>query len=221
MESSLNQEQLFAAGPVRIKSRRHRSSTNRKRHIFDRLVGEGRVRYDPVTGKHYECKGGGQVKRAYRRDCECGAEWWASDATYRKTAGLCSQCRWDKRRLAERAPVGTRRSASGQGYIVVKTAEPDTWMLEHRAAMQQAIGRELAPTETVHHINGQRDDNRIENLQLRRGHHGPGQAHQCGDCGSINIIAIEIADHHPPAGGVRENANDDSSPRQSANTPPI
>ena len=161
----------------------YRPHTNKQRFCCNACAGKARVRMPwskrprPHTriGKH-------------RKPCaHCGKEFdpWIAQALY-----CCKECR-------VLASLGNRTRSTG-GYIWVRV-QPDTpgvnqsgYMPEHRLVMQNHLGRPLKKSETIHHINGDIADNRLENLQIRQGKHGVGQRYVCLDCGSENVKPVEL-----------------------------
>lgn len=70
---------------------------------------------------------------------------------------------------------GGRRTRK-DGYVLVWTPEGER--LEHRCITEIVLGRRLQPAEIVHHKNGIKDDNRIDNLEVmdqaeHARHHSP------------------------------------------------
>lgn len=107
--------------------------------------------------------------------CEhCGKGFERPPYRVRETAArggairFCSiTCRGESYRGTAHPAYRNARSITAQGYVLMSRPGAATeQVLEHRYVMEQHIGRRLERSEQVHHINGEKTDNRIENLQL-------------------------------------------------------
>lgn len=108
-----------------------------------------------------------------------------------KRSNRCFVCAGIARSLDGTARTANRQGGSGRpkddftkrqtshGYIDLKVANWPTsvrgWIREHRYVMEIALGRSLTSKESVHHINGIKADNNLENLELWSGSQPTGQ----------------------------------------------
>lgn len=110
---------------------------------------------------------------------ECGKERWMAEGWVKRHGSRCHKCASKSGEDAVRwgtGGYGGGRTKSSDGYIMVRLYPDDPlypmiWkrnhmVYEHRLVMARHLGRLLVPGEVVHHINGIKDDNRIENLKL-------------------------------------------------------
>lgn len=140
------------------------------------IVGGGRVRIGDI--KH-ERRKSGQLDRLVFTACpSCGLGRWKKVNNHQ----LCRSCA-SKRGYIPTNPPGEAHSQWRGGRIKTKQGYIRIWLssssffygmtdkcnhtvLEHRLVMAIHLNRCLLPWEVVHHKNGIKDDNCLENLEL-------------------------------------------------------
>lgn len=107
---------------------------------------------------------------------------------------------------------GYEKDSNGYRYLAATpghmSADQCGYVPEHRLVIERLLGRELTHSETVHHVNFSKKDNRIENLILFRSGSQHAKFHKWMElCGAYAIGAVDekpmALEYDPPilAGG--------------------
>ncbi len=141
----------------------------------------GEIKTGSELGKRYH------DKLIYHACVDCGKERWVTLRRGKPNNERCLQCVCKapefrsnlsvkaKRRIGEKASNWRGGKSYIDGYIYVYVSPDDFFhpmvesrnrVREHRLVMAKFLHRCLLPWEIVHHRNGNKADNRLENLEL-------------------------------------------------------
>lgn len=162
---------------------------------------QGQWWYRPIGTKDY-----GRSRAYLLRCAECDS-YYLADAQHVKLQKHCSKS-CGLRAFRRANPERWRRDNSARwkggriwrrGYVLAYAPDHPSlagtqrrYVLEHRLVMERQLGRLLKRTESVHHKNGVRDDNRIENLELWKNGQPPGQrAYEQQHCPTCTCFQVK------------------------------
>lgn len=170
-----------SSGAKANREARHLEKINR----FESIVRKSKELPDPVVGeirKGLEL-GLSNVSKYIYTPCEvCNTPNWVS--LYHINRGeytICMPCRSKSRsgsrsrEKSHRWKGGTYTNKNGYKWVTLKPDDPLMVMArkkgsariqEHRLVMARSLGRPLDKQEVVHHKNGIKNDNRLDNLEL-------------------------------------------------------
>lgn len=116
----------------------------------------------------------GQYPDGYAVCNTCEKGFVTFDKKYTKNCSReCSNRSQSSRQFGESNPnYKDGKKITDQGYVQLLVGKDHPmagrggYVLEHRYVMSQFLDRPLRRCEVIHHLNGNRQDNRIENLEL-------------------------------------------------------
>ena len=119
------------------------------------------------SSRHYDCPTC-RGRRAERYSiCACGNRMQVGSSTCK----VCNNAvNFGVGSLSKNWRGG--RTRHSRGYVLVSApghprgATTSDYVFEHILVMEEKLGRYLLPKENIHHLNGVKDDNRVENLEL-------------------------------------------------------
>jgi hypothetical protein len=128
---------------------------NNKQRIVVNHIGKKYGKLLVLEFSHSVTYQSGSSKKFWKCGCDCGNE--AVIDTSGLTSGRTKSC-------------GCHRKKNGkknkQGYNLIYSRSDKKYVMEHRYVYEKHYGIILTPNQNIHHINGDRLDNRIENLEL-------------------------------------------------------